>query len=120
MKNALLIIDIQNDFCEGGSLAVKNANQILPVINQIRKEFGEKFECVIATKDYHPIDHISFNDSPYLTSGDYELDELTFKWKVIKMRKYIYLFRVLFLDIVLRKLMVLNFIVSYILTGKNI
>jgi len=85
MKNALLIIDVQNDFCEGGSLAVNNANQILPVINQIRKDFGEKFECVITTKDYHPIDHISFNDSPYLNSGDYELDELTCKWKVIKI-----------------------------------
>lgn len=82
MKNALLIIDVQNDFCEGGSLAVKNSNEIFPIINQIRKDFADKFTCVILTKDYHPDDHISFNDSPYLTASDLELDETTTKWKV--------------------------------------
>jgi nicotinamidase-related amidase len=90
MKNALLIIDVQNDFCEGGSLAVKNSNEIFSVINQIRKEFEDKFECVIATKDYHPYDHISFNDSPYLNSTEYELDELTSKWKVFKFKQIFY------------------------------
>jgi nicotinamidase-related amidase len=87
MKNALLIIDVQNDFCEGGSLAVKNANEIIPIVNKIRKDFEDKFECVIATKDYHPVDHISFNDSPHLTATDLELDEITLKWKVNLLHK---------------------------------
>lgn len=84
MKNAFLIIDVQNDFCEGGSLEVQNSNQIIPVINKIRKDFSSKFDCVVVTKDYHPFDHISFNDSPYLSDKaiDLELDELTLKWKV--------------------------------------
>ena len=84
MKNAFLIIDVQNDFCEGGSLEVQNSNQIIPVINRIRKDFGDKFDCVVMTKDYHPADHISFKDSPYLSGKtiDSELDELTLKWKV--------------------------------------
>ena len=84
MKNAFLIIDVQNDFCEGGSLAVNKSNQIIPVINQIRKDYGENFECVIVTKDYHPSDHISFNDSHYLTENyeNLELDEFTNRWKV--------------------------------------
>ena len=66
MKNAFLIIDVQKDFCEGGSLEVKNSNQIIPIINKIRKDFNDKFDCVVVTKDYHPVNHISFNDSPLL------------------------------------------------------
>lgn len=58
MKNkaALIMVDLQNDFCEGGSLAVKNANEIIPIANQLQK----KFDTVIATKDWHPDDHMSF------------------------------------------------------------
>jgi nicotinamidase/pyrazinamidase len=83
-KNALIIVDVQNDFCEGGSLAVNKANEIIPIINQIRKSFGESFDCVVLTKDYHPVNHISFNDSSYLNESEEKLslDELTSKWKV--------------------------------------
>src|SRR6056297_126064 len=55
-KNALIIVDVQNDFCEGGSLAVENANEIIPVINKI----SGKFNKVVATMDWHPADHMSF------------------------------------------------------------
>ena len=51
-KTALLIIDIQNDFCDNGSLAVKNANDIIPIINQIRSQY--KFDYTILSQDYHP------------------------------------------------------------------
>ncbi len=49
---ALLVIDVQNDFCTGGSLAVKDSEQIIPVINKLTK--SNKFDIVIFTKDWHP------------------------------------------------------------------
>ncbi len=55
-KNALIIVDVQNDFCSGGALEVKNAESIIPVINQIR----DKFDYVFLTKDWHPLNHVSF------------------------------------------------------------
>ncbi len=55
-KKALLLIDLQNDFCEGGSLAVADASKIIPLANQLLDHFAVK----IATKDWHPQDHASF------------------------------------------------------------
>jgi nicotinamidase/pyrazinamidase len=57
-KSALLIIDVQNDFCEGGSLAVNEASQTIPVINELRK--NPKFDYIVLSKDWHPANHISF------------------------------------------------------------
>lgn len=76
---ALIIVDMQKDFCEGGALAVKDANSIIPIINKIREE--NNFNCVVLTEDYHPYDHISFISSPLL-SDNVELTDLTKKWKV--------------------------------------
>ncbi len=53
---ALLIVDIQNDFCPGGALEVENGNRIIPVINKL----SEQFDAVIQTQDWHPVDHSSF------------------------------------------------------------
>ena len=50
MKKALLIVDVQNDFCPGGSLAIKEGNQIVPIINTLM----DKVDVVIATQDWHP------------------------------------------------------------------
>lgn len=55
-NDCLLIIDVQNDFCSGGSLAVPDAEAILPVINSL----SEKFEHVVLTQDWHPAGHSSF------------------------------------------------------------
>lgn len=54
--NALLIIDVQNDFIPGGSLAVPGGDEIVPVINGLMG----RFELVLATQDWHPQDHMSF------------------------------------------------------------
>jgi len=51
IKSALIIVDVQNDFCEGGSLAVNDANKIIPIINEIRKKGS--FNTIILTKDWH-------------------------------------------------------------------
>lgn len=54
--SALIIVDIQPDFCPGGPLAVPGGDEIIPLINELAK----KFETVILTQDWHPPDHISF------------------------------------------------------------
>ncbi len=56
MTRTLLIVDLQNDFMPGGPLGVPGADQIIPVINQ----FLPKFSVVLASQDWHPIDHVSF------------------------------------------------------------
>lgn len=56
---ALVIIDMQNDFVPGGSLAVPEGDQIVPIINELQ----EKFDLVIATQDWHPLDHSSFAEN---------------------------------------------------------
>lgn len=53
---ALIVIDIQNDFCPGGSLAVDGGDEVVPVINRL---IGA-FDHVILTQDWHPADHSSF------------------------------------------------------------
>lgn len=56
---ALLIIDVQNDFCPGGALEVPNGDQIIPTINKLSREF----DIVIQTQDWHPEGHSSFASS---------------------------------------------------------
>jgi nicotinamidase/pyrazinamidase len=53
---ALIIVDVQNDFCPGGALAVQNGDMTVPVINSILPAF----DAVVATQDWHPRDHGSF------------------------------------------------------------
>lgn len=53
---ALLLIDLQNDFCPGGALAVAEGDQTIKVANQLM----DHFNLVVATQDWHPIDHESF------------------------------------------------------------
>src|SRR3990167_9208212 len=56
-KNAaLIIVDLQRDFCAGGPMAVPDAEKIIPVINQLQSHFT----LVVATKDWHPAHHCSF------------------------------------------------------------
>lgn len=56
---ALLIIDVQNDFCPGGALEVPDGDQIIPVINAL----SDTFDVVIQTQDWHPEGHSSFASS---------------------------------------------------------
>jgi len=53
---ALIVIDIQNDFCPGGALAVTGGDAIIPQVNALMAEFA----CVVLTQDWHPADHSSF------------------------------------------------------------
>jgi nicotinamidase/pyrazinamidase len=58
MKKALIVVDVQYDFLEGGNLEVKDSNKIIPIINDLTQK-GE-FDIIIFTKDWHPSDHKSF------------------------------------------------------------
>jgi nicotinamidase/pyrazinamidase len=54
--DALIIVDVQNDFCPGGALAVPRGDEVVPIINQLL----EQRWLSVATKDWHPADHCSF------------------------------------------------------------
>ena len=56
MSSALIIIDMQNDFCPGGALAVTDGDKIIEPINGAQKEF----DTIILTQDWHPKEHSSF------------------------------------------------------------
>ncbi|MEN7548279.1 bifunctional nicotinamidase/pyrazinamidase [Rapidithrix thailandica] len=57
--NALIVVDIQNDFVTGGALAVPQGESIIPTVNQLI----DTFDLVVATKDWHPKNHGSFVDN---------------------------------------------------------
>ena len=66
--DTLLVIDLQNDFCPGGALAVAEGDEIVPVVNAL----AQRFEHVVMTQDWHPRGHISFASAhegaePYTT-----------------------------------------------------
>jgi len=71
MRSALIVVDVQNDFCPGGALAVPRGDEVVPVANALL----EKFPISILTQDWHPKGHISFAS----TTGKppYSLDEST-------------------------------------------
>jgi nicotinamidase/pyrazinamidase len=54
--DALLVIDLQNDFCPGGSLAVPEGDAVVPIVNRL----AQRFRHVVLTQDWHPPDHQSF------------------------------------------------------------
>ncbi len=55
-SSVLVVVDVQYDFCPGGALAVREGDQIIPVINSMMP----KFQLVVASQDWHPEGHISF------------------------------------------------------------
>ena len=58
-QSVLIVVDVQNGFTPGGNLAVANADEIIPKINQL----AQKFEHIVLTQDWHPVQHISFADN---------------------------------------------------------
>lgn len=58
-SDALLVIDVQNDFCPGGALAVPDGDAVVPLINTLAARFGH----VVMTQDWHPAGHASFASS---------------------------------------------------------
>jgi len=65
--NALIIVDLQNDFLPGGALAVPHGDEVIPLANKLQ----QRFDLVLATQDWHPPDHGSFaTNHPGKKPGD--------------------------------------------------
>jgi nicotinamidase/pyrazinamidase len=56
-KRALIIVDVQNDFCPGGALAVPDGDAVVPVLNAAMQDYP----VVVTTQDWHPANHVSFH-----------------------------------------------------------
>ena len=55
-KDALVVVDVQNDFCPGGALAVGDGDAVVPILNRVGRAFG----TIVLTQDWHPTGHASF------------------------------------------------------------
>lgn len=62
MKKALIIVDVQKDFCPGGALAVPNGDKVIKPINKVIKLFEKNDMPIFFTRDWHPPKHCSFKD----------------------------------------------------------
>ena len=76
--DALIIIDVQNDFCPGGKLAVPNGDEVVKPINILIPEF----EHVILTQDWHPADHLSFA-SNHQGKTEYQTVEMNYGAQIL-------------------------------------
>ena len=63
MRQALIIVDVQNDFCKGGALAVADGNSVIEPINKLVRFFEEKEYPIVFTRDWHPVRHSSFSEN---------------------------------------------------------
>ena len=64
LTDCLLIIDVQNDFCQGGALEVPTGNEVIPIINRLVHHFSHR----ALIQDWHPPGHLSFASSHTQTS----------------------------------------------------
>ena len=78
MSHALIIIDVQNDFCPGGALAVPGGDMIVSPINALMDDF----DAVILTQDWHPVRHSSFA-STHPGKAPFELIEMPYGPQVL-------------------------------------
>ncbi len=75
---ALVIVDIQNDFCPGGALAVPGGDEVIEPVNKLAGEF----DCIVQTQDWHPQDHLSFA-SNHDGKEPYETTEMDYGEQVL-------------------------------------
>ncbi|KPU84916.1 nicotinamidase, partial [Marinosulfonomonas sp. PRT-SC04] len=78
MTNALIVIDVQNDFCPGGALAVVGGDKIIPRINSMMGPFT----ATILTQDWHPAGHSSFASS-HVGKGPYALIDMPYGAQIL-------------------------------------
>lgn len=78
MTAALIVIDVQNDFCPGGALAVPDGDAVVAPINALM----EQYDTVILTQDWHPAGHLSFA-SAHPEKAPFETTELSYGTQVL-------------------------------------
>ncbi len=74
----LIVVDVQNDFCPGGALAVPDGDAVVGIVSRIAKQFS----AVVMTQDWHPADHISFA-SQHAGRAPFETVELPYGTQVL-------------------------------------
>jgi nicotinamidase/pyrazinamidase len=77
-RDILLVVDIQNDFCPGGGLAVPRGDEVVPLVSRL----AARFQHVVLTQDWHPRGHLSFASS-YPGRKPYETVELAYGTQVL-------------------------------------
>ncbi|KAF7725208.1 hypothetical protein EC973_000374 [Apophysomyces ossiformis] len=77
-KVALILVDIQYDFLETGSLPVPEASKIMPVVNKLIRDIKAQGGLIVATQDWHPKDHVSFASNH---SGKKVFDSITLQYE---------------------------------------
>jgi nicotinamidase/pyrazinamidase len=77
-RDVLLVVDIQNDFCPDGNLAVPRGDEVVPVINGVAKKFAH----VVLTQDWHPPGHLSFASS-HPRKKPYDFIEVTYGAQIL-------------------------------------
>lgn len=77
-SDALIVVDVQNDFCPGGSLAVADGDAVVPVINAL----AQRFANVVLTQDWHPAGHASFA-SAHPGKAPFETTEMPYGLQVL-------------------------------------
>lgn len=77
-NDVLLVIDVQHDFCAGGSLAVPDGDAVVPVINQL----AGRFSHVVLTQDWHPAGHRSFASS-HTGKAPFEMIDVSYGQQVL-------------------------------------
>jgi nicotinamidase/pyrazinamidase len=76
--DVLIVVDIQNDFCPGGNLAVPRGDEVVPLVNAVAR----RFHNVVLTQDWHPADHLSFA-SAHPGRKPYDTIEATYGTQVL-------------------------------------
>jgi len=61
-KDALIIVDVQRDFCSGGALPVPEGDKIVPILNKYIENFSKVGALIVVTRDWHPPNHVSFKN----------------------------------------------------------
>src|ERR1700736_5482402 len=77
-RDILLVVDIQNDFCPGGGLAVPRGDEVVPLVNRL----AARFQHVVLTQDWHPAGHHSFASS-HPGKKPYETVELAYGTQIL-------------------------------------
>jgi nicotinamidase/pyrazinamidase len=77
-NSVLIVVDVQNDFCPGGALAVPEGDAVVPIVNAL----ALRFENVVLTQDWHPAGHISFASS-HAGRSPFEMIELPYGPQVL-------------------------------------
>lgn len=77
-RNALIVVDVQNDFCPGGALAVADGDAVVPVINALLP----RFDTVVLTQDWHPANHQSFA-SQHAGKAPFEMTDMPYGPQVL-------------------------------------